>query len=540
LTITVVLKPNSADAYFWRAFGSNYAVDATKYWWIDEYGNNKLGNRDILRVGYDFDASKYKGWANRGCLTFTRGSIPLNAIVTEARLQLYCTFLWLQNVPFKPIIYAYRILNEWKDHDVDWRNIQFSPSASANTEIDKQYKWFEWNVTNDVNNFLATNQWFGWLLKAKNETPTPLKSTIAHSCMAFFAGKEYSNSELQPRLIVTYESEKTILMPSLERSIFQTPTFYIEALKTGFVKPSNLRVTINYGNGIPTFRVRIPDPSNKLFKRLKPLDEVKIWVYDGAFKLLMRGVIIQISNIFEKTRFVELEGFNYSYYLLIREKNDKYEDREVSDIVFDLAKLAPEIETKYYIVPTAKTVSKFSAYESIFNNLIELAKIASLTGEEYAFWVCEGIHNFENRPNIHFQPINKEFNLIDLSFEDCLEISFTQKAPQANKLNIRWDYWDLNKVKTVEAAEKEVLIEKTLWNYYIKDEKEAEAWGNAQLQEMQKEGFNIEAIIPLNVNFEPGKLIKFHNENENLLLKIVEVEHIYSEKQALTKLTLKS
>ncbi|MBS7658120.1 MAG: DNRLRE domain-containing protein [Candidatus Bathyarchaeia archaeon] len=543
MTLTVVLTPNSADAFYKGKFNAYNAFDQTYYSTPGgDYGNNKLSNRDVMRVGFNYDATYHEGDCYRSCLTFTRGSIPLNAIVTQARLRIYCVDLQLKDVNFKPEIQFYRILNSWQDHNVYWSQLSTSSSSSGSINIYNKNAWYEIDLTSDVNCFLSSGEWLGWMLKAKRETPYPLKNTIGRVCYAILAGREYNNPSLKPQLVVTYESEKTFLMPSLQKPVFHTPVFYIESLKSGYVKPSNIRVTLNYGSGVPSFRVWIPDNKGKLSRKFNLLDDVKIWVFDqGEFKLLMRGVIIKTSTIItEKGYFIELEGYNYSYYLMIREKNQVYENKEISEIVLDLASLTPEIEAKYYVIPTPKNIKTFSAYESIFGNLVDLAKIASLTGEEYGFWVCEGTHMFENRPNLHFQPINKDYNIMDLNLEDCWEISFTREAPKANKLNIRWSYYDLNKVKTVEAIEKEVLIEKTLWNYYIKDEEEAEAWGNAQLQTLMKPQFNIEAITPLNINFTPGKLVRFYNEDEVLLLKIIEVEHIYNESQALTKLNLKS
>jgi len=184
---------NGRDSYISRGYG-----DEGK-----NFGNKQemaIGNRDTRRVLIRFDLA----------------SIPPDAIISSAELQLCLGAEYYFDPKSPRVIYLHKITGFWKDKEVTWnqsiekRNWR-SPGGdfdweieSAKSLIGRNYGWVSWDVTRTVKDWFDGKYVnFGFLLKEQNCDTEEI----------WFLSSELEWETYRPKLVVSYELKETAVEP---------------------------------------------------------------------------------------------------------------------------------------------------------------------------------------------------------------------------------------------------------------------------------------------------------------------------------------
>jgi len=167
---------------------------ADAYVWADDPTSN-FGGSDHLYVGRgilfdpDFTPTDMR---MRTFIRFNLSGIPAGATVLSAQLRLY-----RDSGVGSGILNVHRVLGNWTETGLHWNN-QPSFASSPTDGIPVGGDWHEWDVTADVQAFVngsAPNH--GWVIKWDQET-SPVR-------IAGFRAREYTGTDFDPRLVITYQ-----------------------------------------------------------------------------------------------------------------------------------------------------------------------------------------------------------------------------------------------------------------------------------------------------------------------------------------------
>ncbi|MCL6098498.1 MAG: DNRLRE domain-containing protein [Bacteroidetes bacterium] len=188
--------------------------------------NNNYGSSSILSI----QNSAYNG-AAESFLYFSLLSIPSNATITSAKLELYCSFK--QNNPVISIGKAG--VGSWSENWITWSN---SPAFSATSagNVGSLNSYTEYDVTNFVNDWYSGNQINNGFVIACGSSESS----------ATFSSREGSYS---PKLIVNYS-----ILPSI-------PEPYLP-VNTSVDNPINPVITWKSANYADSYRLQVSTNSN--------------------------------------------------------------------------------------------------------------------------------------------------------------------------------------------------------------------------------------------------------------------------------------
>lgn len=158
---------------------------------------------DIIKVDVNLLSMRNEGpgdnWAYQTLIKFDLSSVPEDAEIIDATLQLYYTD-YKDNDPSGHEFFVYKNLVDWSEDTVTW-NTQPSNSTEETTfaivpsTVDS---WMSWNVTKDVIDFISgETDNFGWKLIDESY------STDVDIPLLYFNSKE--NDDNQPVLEITYQ-----------------------------------------------------------------------------------------------------------------------------------------------------------------------------------------------------------------------------------------------------------------------------------------------------------------------------------------------
>ena len=141
------------------------------------------------------------GWEVDGLIKFDITAIPLYTTILSATMYVY--YHSSDGDPSGHPIDFHKILEDWNEGTVTWNNRpDHNPSISATATVPGSAgQWMQWDVTDDVQNFVdGLEDNFGWkLIDSTTSGPTPL---IA------FRSKEHGISETHPYIEIEYEIEQ--------------------------------------------------------------------------------------------------------------------------------------------------------------------------------------------------------------------------------------------------------------------------------------------------------------------------------------------
>jgi len=170
---------------------------------MKNFGSNEsmgVGQRDTKRIIIRFDLM----------------SIPPDAIISSAELQLCLGAEYYFDPKTPRVIYLHKITGFWKDKEVTWnqsveKRNWGSPGGDFDVEIEsaksligRNYGWVSWDVTRTIKNWLKGEYVnFGFLLKEQNCDNEPI----------WFLSSEVEWEAYRPRLVVSYELKETAPEP---------------------------------------------------------------------------------------------------------------------------------------------------------------------------------------------------------------------------------------------------------------------------------------------------------------------------------------
>ncbi|MBU1984754.1 DNRLRE domain-containing protein, partial [bacterium] len=144
------------------------------------------GSSPQLRIRNRYGAGGSDRWEVDAMIKFKLSSIPPGTAIISAQLYLYYFSLW-DNNPAGRNLNLHRLLGDWDEHTLNWCNLPaHAPEVSASSIVPSAFGWMSWDVTADVQNFvagLADN--YGWFLT----DPTAWNS--GNIPQTWFHSKEY-------------------------------------------------------------------------------------------------------------------------------------------------------------------------------------------------------------------------------------------------------------------------------------------------------------------------------------------------------------
>lgn len=169
---------------------------------VDAYVTNEETNRNFGADGYIFFGRSDYGYIYRSLLKFDVSSIPSNAIVTYAGLDLYQNGNIQQ---YANTFAAYNITQDWDELGVTWNNQpNYDPAteSGAQTYDGTTVGWRTFTITNIVAAWVnGTKPNYGVMLKATNEN--------AFGGSSYIASENTSYPQNRPKLVITYNVAPT-------------------------------------------------------------------------------------------------------------------------------------------------------------------------------------------------------------------------------------------------------------------------------------------------------------------------------------------
>lgn len=154
---------------------------------------------------YASDGELWVGWyGNSRARTFIRFDLSgVTGSIQSAKLRLYQT-----NAESPDEIGVYRVNSSWIESEIDWNS---QPSfidvpTDTNTTLNNP-GWVEWDVTQDIRDFLNGEPNYGWCLKLTNESTTSknIHTFYSSNCDTANEQKKCDDQTLKPQLIIVYE-----------------------------------------------------------------------------------------------------------------------------------------------------------------------------------------------------------------------------------------------------------------------------------------------------------------------------------------------
>jgi hypothetical protein len=160
---------------------------------IDQYApnyNHGSGYYLIARrggTGYELDT----------LLKFDISSIPAASTINSAKIKLYY-FHFNDGNPSGRLLRMHRITSDWNQATTTWNTRPtHAPAATSSSAVPPSYGWMEWDVTNDVKDFVSGSKAnYGWEIK------DPILSGFP---MIYFYSKDFADSNFHPSLEIKYE-----------------------------------------------------------------------------------------------------------------------------------------------------------------------------------------------------------------------------------------------------------------------------------------------------------------------------------------------
>jgi hypothetical protein len=206
------------------------------------FGSN--GELSVVRGRYT-RAGGHISWCG-ALIRFDFSEIPPGSEILEARLFLYHHSVWGEQISI------HRMLKNWTELGATWwepcegcnpwwqgwsqGNYVSSPTFSERvTGIEK---WFSWDVTGDVKEFLSGTSNDGWFLKSAETTGTDLTS-------ASFYSKDSNNPTLRPYLQVRFRTPPPLLTVEITSPENGSVVNARPLIVTGIVSDPKATVTVN-------------------------------------------------------------------------------------------------------------------------------------------------------------------------------------------------------------------------------------------------------------------------------------------------------
>ncbi len=127
--------------------------------------NSNSGESANMTIRNQFGGTNPYYWGRDGLVNFDINTLPANAEILSAKLNLYYHYYWDNNPAGRPLN-CYRIAEPWEEMTVTW-NTQpaYFPQPTATAIVpNTQGKWMTWDVTADVQDIVsnpdAVN--YGW------------------------------------------------------------------------------------------------------------------------------------------------------------------------------------------------------------------------------------------------------------------------------------------------------------------------------------------------------------------------------------------
>ncbi len=139
--------------------------------WVRHYKPDVLAGSSItLAIENEYGGGGSSGWAADALIKFDISSIPPDAVIYYATLELYF-YDWDMNNPAGRDINLYRATSDWEEETVTW-NTQPSYASlptTYSTVPSSTGVWMEWDVTSDVLDFISGSSVnYGWKITDEN------------------------------------------------------------------------------------------------------------------------------------------------------------------------------------------------------------------------------------------------------------------------------------------------------------------------------------------------------------------------------------
>jgi hypothetical protein len=161
-----------------------------------------------------FDIDARNGGIRRSFLKFDLSVLPENAMITSAKLKLYC---WGGSYGLRPDgswglkglnVEVRKVENDdWSENTLIWLNQPAFGDLLSAAFVDKDYSWYEWDITSFVQAEFAGDKIVSLVIKPENE------GFINYTWSLTFRSKDYWNVELRPYLEIEYVEVSTTLEP---------------------------------------------------------------------------------------------------------------------------------------------------------------------------------------------------------------------------------------------------------------------------------------------------------------------------------------
>jgi len=180
----------------------------------DNYISKGYGD-EVKNFGYKQDMAVGKRDSKRMLIRFDLTSIPPDAIISSAELQLCLSREYYFDQ--QRVIYAHKITSFWKDKEATWnqsmekRNWKSSGGdfdwviENAKSLIGRNYGWVSWDLTRTIKDWLDGKYVnFGFLLKEQN----------CDNDEILFLSSDLEWEAYRPRLVISYEVEEICPEPT--------------------------------------------------------------------------------------------------------------------------------------------------------------------------------------------------------------------------------------------------------------------------------------------------------------------------------------
>ncbi len=232
---------------------------------------------------------------NRALIHFDLSSIPSNATITSAKLDLYS----ISQIGSFPAhsgsnnnVLVERALTPWTEYGVTWNNQPQTTSLNAQTLVgtnNPNQDYLDIDITAMINDMRAANANHGIKLRLASQIATNLLS---------FCSMNYPDSSKHPKLKISYTLNNSL--GSIENpkvinetlNIFPNPASTSITLQYNFKDKNNVLFNIYNGNGELVLRTKL-DPSDKTPQI--NLEGINNGVYFGS--LTADGIVISTKKI---------------------------------------------------------------------------------------------------------------------------------------------------------------------------------------------------------------------------------------------------
>ena len=161
----------------------------TSFW----SSGDKYSSYDTTFLDVEYFGSS--AWRSDSLIQFPLSSIPFNANVVSAKLQLYGCGAYYNEFPK---VKVYRITSPWTESEWGPSSTNQGPSYGefiTSSTMENTTKWYEWNITSLVKDWVNGDPNYGLMLKTDYQRPNDEQG---------FKSSDYSVSSERPKLIINY------------------------------------------------------------------------------------------------------------------------------------------------------------------------------------------------------------------------------------------------------------------------------------------------------------------------------------------------